>query len=107
MPIKCKQETDTCCWSPKGLEKCLTKKTEIMFKNISWSEYLLTVGLVIVLWYLSLGLYHYRKVLMGLLSGKQSNTFFSGDDSVCQNDKPQDLIEEVNSTSLDKDEVPR
>jgi hypothetical protein len=96
---------------PKGLEKCVIKNTKIMFKNISWSEYLLTVGLVVVLWYLALGLYHFRKVLMGLLSGKQPHIFFSGEDSegesVFEDSNIQDFKEEQDTTSLHKEEVTR
>src|SRR5690606_24414179 len=44
----------------------------VMFTNISWSSYLLFVALVLVAWYLFVGLRFYFAELQALASGKLS-----------------------------------
>ena len=46
-----------------------------MFANISWGDYCIAIGALVLVWYILLGAYFYYKVLMKILSGKENIRF--------------------------------
>jgi hypothetical protein len=43
-----------------------------MFTNISWSEYCIAIGALVLVWYMLWGVHFYYKVLMKIFSGKEN-----------------------------------
>lgn len=46
-----------------------------MFTNISWGEYCIAIGALVLVWYILLGAFFYYKVLLKILSGKENMRF--------------------------------
>jgi hypothetical protein len=56
-----------------------------MLTNISWSNYSIAVGVILLVWYLFLGFRFYYEELKQLISGKQKDMFpFLGNENANQ-----------------------